>query len=72
MRILGVILLLLYISFGCKLFHLALDDIGGRDAYIKEIGDGVSPNVALITYYLVAIAVIFAWPIFIISNCFRR
>lgn len=62
--LIGVILFLFYLWVGTRLFYAAVNNIGGEEAYKKEIGSGV--------YVIALIAVIFFWPCFLISACLRR
>ena len=49
--LIGVILFLFYLWVGTRLFYAAVNNIGGEEAYKKEIGQGV--------YVMALLAVIF-------------
>lgn len=56
--ILTVLLIMLYLYFGVRLFYAALNRIGGKEEYLKSTGG--TPAM----FYVALIIVIFGWPVF--------
>lgn len=59
-----IILILLYLWFGLNLFFVAVNEFGGKEEYIKEIG----PDLYRIAFTMVVLC----WPYFLISALRRR
>lgn len=67
-----LIIILLYLWLGVRMFELGVEHYGGKDAYVAEIEKehpGVNPT---ILFNLALLFLTLFWPYFIIEGIIRR